>query len=382
MEVERWLTALDMPQYANTMVSFGFTDLASLQSLQRLDLEGMGIPEEHINAILAAVVDMKSEPPPLPGATSAPVLSSMNYDSDDDSAGKSQGSGSSSGSKICTSHALPGSLRLLTNHRIAPLCMRVARVASSKSSDVSDNVLDRKRKTSTSSRHKHKPSIGSASDIDSELEDEKFIHLLGALDETYRMSDRNALSRSLSDNRFSLTACVVAEKIHLRQMPSTWRKSISFAASTSINYSHIQQEKVLSKSLFGEVTKGKLGDTQVVVRVLNHKRAQIREFCKESLVLSQLKHPNVVNTLGACLSKDKPLCIVLEYLGGGSLYDYLRRNPDLTLEQRLRLAIAITSGLDYLHTRIPVIIHRDLTSRNILVCACSLALGLSLERAH
>jgi len=75
--------------------------------------------------------------------------------------------------------------------------MRVARVASSKSSDVSDNVLDRKRKTSTSSRHKHKPSIGSASDIDSELEDEKFIHLLGALDETYRMSDRKARSRSL-----------------------------------------------------------------------------------------------------------------------------------------------------------------------------------------
>jgi len=197
MEVERWLTALDMPQYANTMVSFGFTDLASLQSLQRLDLEGMGIPEEHINAILAAVVDMKSEPPPLPGATSAPVLSSMNYDSDDDSAGKSQGSGSSSGSKICTSRArCCGGGCLLTNHRIAPLCMRVARVASSKSSDVSDNVLDRKRKTSTSSRQ-HKPSIGSASDIDSELEDEKFIHLLGALDETYRMSDRKARSRSL-----------------------------------------------------------------------------------------------------------------------------------------------------------------------------------------
>jgi predicted Ser/Thr protein kinase len=68
-------------------------------------------------------------------------------------------------------------------------------------------------------------------------------------------------------------------------MPNTWRKSISFASSTSLNYSDIHHEKVLSKSLFGEVFRGRLNENAVVVRVLNHKRSQIREFCKEALVL-------------------------------------------------------------------------------------------------
>jgi hypothetical protein len=166
MEVENWLATLDMAQYSNIMVSFGFTDLLSLQSLQRLDLQGMGIPDEHIDAILAAVVDMKSEPPPLPSQSVAVPLAS---DSEDDVAV------SKSPARSMTSDGLDG---------------------------------DRKDRLKKGSRHKHKPSIGGGSggspDVSSiasdgeQDEDSKFLALLCALDDTYRMNIGNGNSPNIT----------------------------------------------------------------------------------------------------------------------------------------------------------------------------------------
>lgn len=73
--------------------------------------------------------------------------------------------------------------------------------------------------------------------------------------------------------------------------------------------------------------------------------------------------------IGAVLETDRPLCIVTEYMSGGSLYKYLHDPdvPKLTLQERLQIGRQISHSLVYIHNRRPAIIHRDIKSENVLI---------------
>jgi serine/threonine protein kinase len=72
-----------------------------------------------------------------------------------------------------------------------------------------------------------------------------------------------------------------------------------------------------------------------------------------------------------------------EYCNGGSLYDLLHeRKEKLSTQQQLDFALKIVEGMEYLHTRKPMIVHHDLKSQNILVkflllIACDISLSKS-----
>ncbi|KAL9449617.1 hypothetical protein AB3S75_011525 [Citrus x aurantiifolia] len=89
------------------------------------------------------------------------------------------------------------------------------------------------------------------------------------------------------------------------------------------------------------------------------------EFVQEVAILREVQHRNVVRFIGAS-TKSPHLCIVTEYMPGGSLYDYLHKNHNvLKLSQLLRFAIDICKGMEYLHQS--NIIHRDLKTANLLM---------------
>ena len=51
---------------------------------------------------------------------------------------------------------------------------------------------------------------------------------------------------------------------------------------------------------------------------------------------------------------------------GGTLFDYLQRNHCVvTLSQRLKMAIDVCKGIEFLHAN--MIIHRNLNSMNLLL---------------
>jgi serine/threonine protein kinase len=78
----------------------------------------------------------------------------------------------------------------------------------------------------------------------------------------------------------------------------------------------------------------------------------------------QVRHKNVVQFIGACTRKPN-LCIVFEYMSGGSVYDWIRREGPLKLSTVLKVCVEVSRGMDYLHQR--NIIHRDLKAANLLL---------------
>lgn len=90
-------------------------------------------------------------------------------------------------------------------------------------------------------------------------------------------------------------------------------------------------------------------------------------FRREVCIMNTLRHPNVVILLAASPSPPK-LAIVMEYVGGGSLYYHLHvHKTPLPVDVIATLLADITRGLQYLHSI--NILHRDLKSKNVLLTA-------------
>ena len=92
-------------------------------------------------------------------------------------------------------------------------------------------------------------------------------------------------------------------------------------------------------------------------------------FMQEMRLLSQLRHPNLILFLGVCYDETTQLpTTILTELMPSNLYTIIEDNKvKLSLPDILDIAIDVISGIDYLHTHSPCIIHRDISSKNILI---------------
>ncbi|KAK1378535.1 Dual specificity protein kinase splA [Heracleum sosnowskyi] len=110
--------------------------------------------------------------------------------------------------------------------------------------------------------------------------------------------------------------------------------------------------------------------TQVAVKKLAEEVTndddKVRAFIDELALLQKIRHPNVVQFLGA-VTQSSPMMIVTEYLPKGDLCAYMKERGQLKPLKAVRFALDIARGLNYLHEIKPeAIIHRDLEPANIL----------------
>ena len=108
----------------------------------------------------------------------------------------------------------------------------------------------------------------------------------------------------------------------------------------------------------------------LVHNVSLRERSSVRSrFRDECILLSRLRHPNIVQFIGVHYGQDQnDLTLVMEGLYM-DLDRCLKTYKDIALALPIKLAILldVAYGLLYLHTQNPPIIHRDLTAANVLL---------------
>ncbi|KAJ4845000.1 hypothetical protein Tsubulata_029240 [Turnera subulata] len=109
---------------------------------------------------------------------------------------------------------------------------------------------------------------------------------------------------------------------------------------------------------------------QVAVKTLGEElftdEDKVNAFRDELALLQKIRHPNVVQFLGA-VTQSTPMMIITEYLPKGDLCAYLNQKGALKRRMAVKLALDIARGMNYLHENKPeAILHRDLQPTNIL----------------
>ncbi|KAK0585209.1 hypothetical protein LWI29_024678 [Acer saccharum] len=126
---------------------------------------------------------------------------------------------------------------------------------------------------------------------------------------------------------------------------------------------------------YGSVYKAQLSNDRVFALKKLH-RSEFEEsifmksFENEARVLSKIRHRNIVKLYGFCLHK-KCMFLIYEYMSKGSLFCVLRyHNKAIKLDwsKRVNIVKSVAHALSYLHhSCTPSIVHRDISSNNVLL---------------
>ncbi len=130
-------------------------------------------------------------------------------------------------------------------------------------------------------------------------------------------------------------------------------------------------EKLIGSGAVGRVYLGRDRQTGEPVAIkelmsdwVTHAPDSLERFRREGEALRKLNHPNIVKVLAA-LEEDNQHYLVMEYVGGGSLADRLKRQHQLPIEQVISIGLELSDALSRAHHL--DIIHRDIKPGNILL---------------
>ncbi|ESQ54876.1 hypothetical protein EUTSA_v10024333mg [Eutrema salsugineum] len=139
-----------------------------------------------------------------------------------------------------------------------------------------------------------------------------------------------------------------------------------------ISWNELHIKERVGAGSFGTVHRAEWHGSDVAVKILSIQDFhddQFREFLREVAIMKRVRHPNVVLFMGAVTERPR-LSIVTEYLPRGSLFRLIHRPASgelLDQRRRLRMALDVAKGLNYLHCLNPPVVHWDLKSPNLLV---------------
>ncbi|KAF0927855.1 hypothetical protein E2562_036592 [Oryza meyeriana var. granulata] len=201
------------------------------------------------------------------------------------------------------------------------------------------------------------------------------------LSRAWTMEKRKEEAAAAGDQRGS-PGLAAAHSQHRRQRREDWE----------IDPAKLVIRGVIARGTFGTVHRGVYDGHDVAVKMLDwgeddHRSEQeiaaLRAaFSQEVSVWHKLDHPNVTKFIGAIMgARDLNIqtdnghlvmpsnvcCVVVEYLPGGALKQFLIKNrrKKLAFKVVVQIALDLARGLSYLHSK--KIVHRDVKTENMLL---------------
>lgn len=141
----------------------------------------------------------------------------------------------------------------------------------------------------------------------------------------------------------------------------------------------LEKLEKIGSGAFKDVYKGRyhVSRTRVMDVAISDLRNELSDMdIKELTFLRDLRHENIVSFIGVSVPSqpiNTPCMIVSELCEHGDLFDYIRQTPPPPDVHIFRILLQIARGLEYLHTRTPMVIHRDCKSTNVLITAQGVA---------
>ena len=132
----------------------------------------------------------------------------------------------------------------------------------------------------------------------------------------------------------------------------------------SISQNSIVLLDIISEGRMFRLHKARMGTKYIILKSAVHKDAMTTEFLRREYELgSTLSHSCIVTTLG--FQEDTPAgpALILEYVEGQSLDEFLSAGPSDSAKDRI--IDDILDGVDYLHHR--GVLHNDIKPSNIVI---------------
>src|SRR6266700_809842 len=105
---------------------------------------------------------------------------------------------------------------------------------------------------------------------------------------------------------------------------------------------------------------------KVLLRNLLAYPEALARFEREAAIMSELRHPNVVQIVDFNVTDEQQPYFVMEYLEGHDLETELSERRQLPLHETVTIVDSVASALGVAHRR--GIVHRDLKPSNVFLC--------------
>jgi serine/threonine protein kinase len=92
-----------------------------------------------------------------------------------------------------------------------------------------------------------------------------------------------------------------------------------------------------------------------------------RQFRREAVLLANLRHPNLPRVTDHFVLEGQGQYLVMDFIEGEDLNERLDREEALSEADGVIIGVAICRALEYLHSRNPQVVHRDIKPGNVKI---------------
>ena len=131
------------------------------------------------------------------------------------------------------------------------------------------------------------------------------------------------------------------------------------------------RKKSLGSGAFGDVylAKNKIDNKYFAIKIMEKEKiiesgASLDVIYREISIHRRINHENIVK-LYSHHEEEKFFYLIMEYINGGSLFSYIKRNKGVDEKKAFKFFIQACSAVNFLHEN--NLVHRDLKPENLLI---------------